>query len=471
MGRSGRSRTQAWRTTVIVAVLTLAASAAPGATPAVAADPRPDLTTCFWAGVAGAPPATNRLVSDRNELAFIGLVVLPPGGTVRIQHVFPYARSVSWSTYDPFAFSALDVLRDHAIAPAPGSVNPFVAGAPRQAPQRRYSLTVTAARRPAEGAAPNTLYTNGKTVAALFYRVYVPDRGRDRLGDAGLPELTYRPSRWLPALTGDRACHALNGGRRLTAPLYETLWNSTLVALSPAYLSLRALKPESRTFPAVPEGRWDTFFNFTRLAEPFLREAGLTAQARQLPVAREGPAADWSSDSAIAFNYVDRQLGPAQDGRNVLVLRGTMPRTPRTAAGTAVMDGDVDLRYWSLCMMNAFSLGETSACLYDEEVPLDARRRYTVVVSAPHDRPANATDACGVAWLDWGAVGDGFGRTTAGTLTLRNQDPSPGFAQALQHVERPGTEREVLGAFLPEQEYLAPRHFEALGCPARDEGA
>lgn len=446
-------------TVVAVLVALLAA-----ASPAAAVQPRPDLTTCFWGGAAGAPPATNRLVSDLNELAFFGVAVLPRGGSIRFTHTFPYARSVAWSVYDPFTFTPLDTLRDDELVADPGSVNPYVPGAPRQASNRAYTMTVTTARRPATGAAPNTLYTEGKTVVAVFYRLYVPDRGRDRLGDVGLPDLSYRPFRWGPTLTNDRACVALNAGRAATGPLYDLVWNSTTVGLGPSYKALLGLKADTPTFPARTEGRWDVFFGFLQLARPFLREAGLGAQAAALPTQRVGPAVDWDSDSAVAVNYVDRKLGPDAGGHNLLVVRGTMPRTPRTVGGDPVMGGDVDMRYWSLCTMNAAPLGRTGSCLFDEQVPVDGARRYTVVVGAPEDRPPNATADCGVAWLDWSPDGDGYGRETAGTLVLRNQDPAPGFTQAIQDVATAETEREVMGPYLPTQEYVAADAFAARGC-------
>lgn len=435
-----------------------------GAMPAVAVQPRPDLTTCFWGAVAGAPPAKNRLVTDLNELAFVGIAVLPRGGSVRFTHTFPYARSVAWSVYDPFTFTPVDALRDHELLPDPGSVNPFAPGASRQAPNRAYTLTVTAGRRPETGAAPNTLYTNGKTVVAIFYRVYVPDEGRDRMGGAGVPDVSYRPFRWGPTLTNDRACLALNGGRAATGPVFDVVWNSTTVALGPAYRALLDLKPESATFPARADGRWDVFSGFPHLARPFLREAGLDAQAAALPTQPMGPAIDWDSDSAVALNYVDRRLGPAPDGRNLLVVQGTMPRTPRTFGGDPVMDGDVDMRYWSLCTMTALPMGRTGACVFDEQVPVVASRRYTVVVGAPQDRPPNATEACGVAWLNWSPDGDGYERETGGTLVLRNQDPAPGFTHAIQHATAPESEPEVMGEYLPTQTYVSADAFAARGC-------
>jgi hypothetical protein len=62
------------------------------------------------------------------------------------------------------------------------------------------------------------------------------------------------------------------------------------------------------------------------------------------------------------------------------------------------MRGGNQLRFWSLCNNQGLTSGATTGpCLFDEEVPIDAKRNYTIVLSLPQDRPKNATDACGVA--------------------------------------------------------------------------
>ena len=47
---------------------------------------------------------------------------------------------------------------------------------------------------------------------------------------------------------------------------------------------------------------------------------------------------------------------------------------------------------------------------------------------------------------------------------MRNQLASPGFAHAVQRVRTPGTEREVMGDYLPRGRYLGTREFERRGC-------
>ena len=91
---------------------------------------------------------------------------------------------------------------------------------------------------------------------------------------------------------------------------------------------------------------------------------------------------------------------------------------------------------------------------------MDASRRFTVVVSRKEDRPANATERCGVAWIDWGDRGDGAGDPDYAVLILRNMLPAAGFGQAVQRVRRPGTEPDVMGDHFPATTYGNKAGFE-----------
>ena len=104
-------------------------------------------------------------------------------------------------------------------------------------------------------------------------------------------------------------------------------------------------------------------------------------------------------------------------------------------------------------------------CLADRQVPLARDRRFTIVVSRPQDRPRTARRSCGVAWLRWPRNGEHpGGRRDYALLILRNMLPAPGFAQAIQRVERFGDERRVLGPYFPRSRYTTTRAFERGGC-------
>lgn len=450
-----------------LAVALVAAATALGATAGGAAagslPPGQTPTTCFWTDIVNRSD-NNIAFPDTEASYWYSRYQLPAGGKVVLRGEFPHARYMSFVSYSTVAGrsgSPTDSLTDASIKPDRGSVNPFAPWAPRLLPGRRsYTVTLSGDAPPAPGQPreANTLYlgrteTAGQSQAVeVVLRVYTPDRLRDVTGDADLPEPTYRPAGGAD-VGGQAACDALGtaGGKIPN------------VAIPPAqYNALLALSPNT-THPAVDPVRWDTFFNNQRLAEPFYRGTPAAGLIPGLPTAKTGGFYS-NIDNSYVAGYVDRSFGPRPDGHNILVLKGKMPTTPRTYRGNLVARGDTQLRYWSLCQNEGIASGRVSSeCLYDQTVPTGRDRDYTIVVSLPEDRPANATRRCGVAWLDWGKTGDGFARPLGGLLVLRNMLPDPSFTQAPANVTVPGTEAQVMGDYLPSGTYTSRAEFERRG--------
>jgi len=143
---------------------------------------------------------------------------------------------------------------------------------------------------------------------------------------------------------------------------------------------------------------------------------------------------------------------------DVLVMKGRMPDVPRTRSGSGVFE-KAQLRYWSMCNGSVMPTGATDAigCVYDEQVVTDSRDRFTIVVSTPEDRPANARRACRVTWMPWGLRPEAV-------MVMRNQLASPDFARSVQQVRKPGMERDVMGSFLPRGSYTSTEVFEQRNC-------
>jgi hypothetical protein len=98
------------------------------------------------------------------------------------------------------------------------------------------------------------------------------------------------------------------------------------------------------------------------------------------------------------------------------VLTGKLPTFPRTHNGEEIMQA-AQMRYWSIvgyevplswdfarAMMGADSRPSGLAVheVFDENIVLNRDRNYIIVMSRPEDRPANATAANGVTWVEWG---------------------------------------------------------------------
>lgn len=422
--------------------------------PATAAAQDHPLATCFWEGPISTERPSTRGFDGRNfnypeESAtyWLARLRLPPGSRLELRGAYPHGRYMSLNAYSDG--SPTDTLSDVAVDPDPGSVNPFLAGARRDAANRTWRVTVLDEPVPPSGRGANTLYARpaaGEPIE-LAYRVYEPDRGRDLTGGSGLPEAVLIGSDGTE-VTGEAACAQVNDPNR----------QITLQTIRPeAWRAATACRPAHPAFDPI---RWERFFNldYSSASVPAdCTEAGFAARRMLEPELRGGLYSN--RDSAYVFAHLSRILG------RVVVIEATLPRFPATYEGEPVM-GTGQLRFWSLCTGESRVTLRTPDCLADRQVPIDAARRYTIVVSRAEDRPANARAQCGVGWLDWGERGDGAGREDYGLLVMRNMLVSADFAQAIQQVPRPGAEQAVMGSYFPVSRYTSKAEFERRGCPA-----
>ena len=414
---------------LLVALLLVATLLAPLSTgPAAAEDPQ----DCFWTSVFDEENG-NLFYPDTGVNYFLGRVALPPGGELVIRGRYPHARYISFNAYND-QFQPTDALADVDIAPERRSTNPFVPGNRRDLPRRDYTVRVVPDAAPAERA-PNTVYLgedgNPRLNGSLVYRVYLPDRGRDQFGGVALPEVAVR----MPdgtALEQPAACTALTN--QPSTGITRTDQRSGGPAV-PNYTT------------AKKRPRWERFFNVPRT---MLNQFSPTLADAYGAESRGGFFSD--GNNAYVYAFMARELGP------VLVLRGRVPRVPATYDGERRF-GRGQLRYWSLCTvsMQPYGVTDTIGCTNDARLATTRERWFTIAISTPQARPANARRGCGVTWLPFGA------RPTA-ALVMRNQLASPRFDHAIQKVRKPGTERQVMGDHLPRGRYLSTREFEERGC-------
>jgi hypothetical protein len=391
--------------------------------------------SCFWT-LADDPNVVNAAYPDEGANYFGAMFPLPPGGEIVLRGRYPHARYMSFVAYDSTQ-RPIDSINDLAIRPDPGSVNPFPAGADRVSQERAFTLRIVRAAAPANPAArePNTLYlgvaAQGAMGSTILYRVYVPDDGLDDTGGVGLPAPTLRmPGGAEAPYPGD--CSAL-GSVATPSQLNETF--STFEGW-----------PASKSVSARDPLEWHVFFNTLHAVGRGVEDA--SGVPNPAPADHQGGFYS-NVDNTYATAVGARDIGP------VLVVQGRAPSSPRTKAGAPRMAGG-QVRYWSLCENERYSQRFVD-CAYDEEIPLTHDGHFTVVVSQPSQRPANARKECGVTWLRWGAQSEAF-------LILRHMLPSPDFVHALQRVEKPGDEQRVVGEYLPDGRHTTRAAFEQRGC-------
>jgi hypothetical protein len=429
-----------------------------GFTSAAEAPGEPALATCFWEGPISTEQPTTKGFDGRNfnfpeESAtyWLARFNLPLNAHLILQGRYPHGRYMSLNAYSDG--EPTDALSDIAIKPRPGHINPFIPGALRDGTPRWYQVRVLNQEPPPSGSprAPNTLYAKPGPGASieLLYRVYEPDPGLDLTGGTGLPRPVLKMADG-STVKDAAACAAINDPDR-SIPV-QTVPAAT-------WQSARSTPPcDPETNPAYDPPRWERFFNlnYAQLAVVSdCTDEGRQARLEMNPEVRGGFYSN--RDTAYIYVHLSRDFGP------LLVVRGRLPQFARTDTTPTRMP-DAKLRFWSLCTGESRVTTRTPDCLADHQVLDRSGRDYTVVVSRSSDRPPNARPQCGVAWLDWGNRGDGAGDRDYGLLIMRNMLASPDFDHAIQRVDQPGHEREVMGWFFPRSHYTTTAAFASRGC-------
>ena len=422
---------RATRRSAIAAVAAVALASPPALQ---AQEPPASDRDCFW---QGGNRTVNIAYPDLGARYWVSAFPLPPGAELVLRGRYPHARYFSFNVYDP-ALRPTDGVPDIDVGPDPGSTNPFVAGAARDAEPRDYTVRVVSGTPPAQRE-PNTIYLNTGGQAAVYgqiiYRVYVPDRGLPADGGVGVPEVSLR----------------LPGGTELDQPATCAARDS---AVGPTIDGLQADLDGPGTAPANPGAedpiRWEAFFNYAQAFSYPLQAAPAGGGRDVVPRDPQGGFLS-NIDNAYTLALASRGIAP------VLVFEGKAPTTPTTLDGDSVM-GTGQVRYWSLCE-NEFASQRVIDCLYDQQVLTNDDGRFTIVMSTPGSRPENAIPECGVSFLRWGAQPDAL-------PILRHMLPSVDFAEAIQNVAVAGTETDVIGEYLPVGTHTTKSEFESRGCKA-----
>ncbi len=413
-----------------------------------------ELATCFWIGpISMRHPSTtgfdgaNYNYPESSASYWAAKFSLQPGQSIELQGEAPFARYFSFNTYREGA--PIATLTDVDIRMDEGVPNPYQVGSDRYAKERSYTVTAVQGE-------PTTLQSANRIalgtagpegVLQLVYRVYRPDAAMDLRGGVALPTMSIRNADG-STVPQEEACKQINAKDRdipiLSIP--PDMWRSAVNS-----------SPDPSTAPALNPPKWERFFDQNFASSVFLEGTPRAAERNSLPQPDTGGFYS-NADNRYLVTHLSSEYGP------VLVLRATMPTFPDTRWGTEKMP-DGQLRFWSLCSGESRATMRTPACLADDEVPLSKNREYTIVVSTKKNRPSNAKQECGVAWLDWGDRGDGVDRTSYGLLILRNMKPKDDFAEAIQRVTAFGQEAAVMGKYFPSAEYMSVDQFEQQGCP------
>ncbi|MCB0857398.1 MAG: hypothetical protein KDB57_04655 [Solirubrobacterales bacterium] len=419
---------------------------------------------CFWAppkgmdyaNLPGAIPIQKpNLYPDVGSTYFVAQYKLPEGASLTFHGKFGYLRYMSWTMFgrpgELGQIASADSLRDIRIRPDKGSVNPFKPGNKRMAGPRKYTFHVVSGPIPAKRA-PNTIYTqtiDPETRLGMSIRNYLPDRGRDGTGDAGLPKVVLNLADGT-RLQGQQACAQLD-------PIFDVSTSTFPAAL---WKQLVADSPDPVNAPAFNPPRWEKFWNALYnvagifITDPFERES-------TYPPTESGGFQS-NPDTSYLLTEVSLKYGP------LITFSGKMPTFPKSLpAAKRWTPKKYQVRYWSLCSGSSPVTGLGYDCVYDQQVPLTKKRRYTVVVGRAEDRPANARPACGYQWINFGEgenYPDPAARDYIDTMYMRFMAVDPAWKQAPQNIKKPGSEKKVMGEYFPNAKYWTKAAFRKLGC-------
>jgi len=413
----------------------------------------PGVRTCFWAmGPYSGDPYLNVAWPDTNTYYWGAKFTMPEGARLSIEGQFAHSRYTSYTSYDDRG-QPVETLADYLITPLPGHTNPARDGADRTAAKRSYSIDVMAGGQRDtsrvegffnEGATSKTIAApkNGGTQQVIVLRNYTPDKGTGITGGVPLPApvLTLADGK---VLRGAAACQALNSSQQLQ--VQPDAFGMPIAR----YRELLTLPGKPDTHPATRPSTWYAQFDRKQFEGIFTGAVG--------NFERKSEGFYPTVDNQYIRTFINRKFGP------VYVLRGTLPKTPKTMNGDKVMNvKDADLRYWSICSQHGASNTTVLKCLNDEEViTFGPQRNYIIAFSRASDRPRTAYGECGINWLPIPDDGDGMFDPDQGNMMIRNMLARPDFPHSIQKIKKTGEEREVMGSYLPTGAYMSKDIFES----------
>ena len=402
---------------------------------------------CFWArGPFSADPYINVAYPDSNVYYWAAAFSMPEDSILEIKGDYPYSRYMSFFSYNERG-KPIGSLTDFQIQSE--ATNPFILGNQRSDFSRSYSIEVLN-ENPSANVSENIDNFNGnilftpeykKNQQLIVYRIYLPDKDIDITGGVKLPQpmLTLSDG---TKLEGKQTCEALNTSQPLQVS-FDAL------GIPPnEYRELISQPDKPDTWPAHNPPKWFIQLDRKSLIGMYTGEIDPNA-----------PRSEGGFYPNLDNQYI-RSILNRKHGK-VLIVRGKAPTTPKTYFESSSTK-EVNLRYWSLCSNQSFVNTRVNDCLFDEEIPINKNGFYTIAISREEDRPRNAVNECGIAWLPMADDGDGMFDDDVTIIQFRHLLPSNNFEHSIQKVKRQDQLEEIMGPYMPKARYLMPNQVETF---------
>ena len=336
------------------------------------------------------------------------------------------------------------------IEPLNNADNPYVPGNNRRNKERSYQIKILnkdpVSKRDtgkiSKSKSGNVLHAPfyGPKQQTIIYRIYLPDDGTAPLGGVGLPSLVVKQNG--KVMRGEEACKAVNSKQDLAI----TLDAAGIPAMQ--YRELASQPDKPITWPAQNPPQWYIQLDRQSLIGIYTGEFN-----RNAPRSTGGFFPNL--DNHYLRTIVNRKFG------KVLVIKAKAPLTPKTYNSVDTYE-ESELRYWSVCSNQSFGNTRVNDCLFDEEIPVDENGYFTLAISKVEDRPRNAINECGIAWLPIAEDGDGVFDDDVAIVQFRHMLARDDFPFSIQSVENQKDTKEVMQEYYPRGRYLMPNQVESF---------
>jgi hypothetical protein len=358
-----------WLNTLVSYILITAFILVSGMTGGRAATFR--LPICSWPFEANGQGITNIATPDTNATYWVMPFDTGSWKTMILRGRYPDARFFNVSTYASNGASVASIY-DSNIAPDSGSTNPFATTTPDQ--HRNYTVTIGAG---SNGAA-NALAVAPGRLTFVVYRVYIPDQGRDARGGVELPVVSL--------VDGSGTVRTIKpcpfAGAETSLPNLAVLLATSGFAEAANFLQQILTAAGQRG-----SGMSDCAHGQTSLAVVGFGPPSLN------PNLFPNPQTTYLETFGFCFQP-----------NKVVVVRGKAPVFPNTYSGGSVFqpafDGQIQLRYWSMCINDLVIPYPVVACQADHATSLDSGQFYTYVITGDQAPPPWLPP--GTTWLPWG---------------------------------------------------------------------
>ena len=405
---------------------------------------------CFWMrGPHSGDPYINLAYPDANVFYWAAAFSTPDDAELYLEGEFPYSRYMSIISYDGRG-RPIESLADYLIEPLNNADNPYVPGNNRRNKERSYQIKILnkdpVSKRDtgkiSKSKSGNILHAPfyGPKQQTIIYRIYLPDDGTAPLGGVGLPSLVVKQNG--KVIRGEEACKSVNSKQDLAI----TLDAAGIPAMQ--YRELASQPDKPITWPAQNPPQWYIQLDRQSLIGIYTGEFN-----RNAPRSTGGFFPNL--DNHYLRTIVNRKFG------KVLVIKAKAPLTPKTYNSVDTYE-ESELRYWSVCSNQSFGNTRVNDCLFDEEIPVDENGYFTLAISKAEDRPRNAINECGIAWLPIAEDGDGVFDDDVAIVQFRHMLARDDFPFSIQSVENQKDTKKVMQEYYPRGRYLMPNQVESF---------